>query len=124
MHTPIYTHDDLLETHNLYLFGTHVPKGSYKVPVLSTGNNTVMGRIAALVLSTKNDQTPINNEIQVADEKRKKPMLHISSINQESKALTEKITKKALSRKKKVCSQQHKEKYIITKNIPQNRVSH
>ena len=57
------TNDDPLETQNLCFFGTQVPEGSCKGIVISTGDNTVMGRIAALAMSTTNEQTPINKEI-------------------------------------------------------------
>mmetsp|Transcript_53455 Transcript_53455/g.64440 ORF Transcript_53455/g.64440 Transcript_53455/m.64440 type:complete len:1294 (+) Transcript_53455:176-4057(+) len=57
------THDDPLETQNLCFFGTQVPEGSAKGVVIATGDNTVMGRIAALAMSTKKEQTPINKEI-------------------------------------------------------------
>lgn len=60
---PLCTHDDPLETQNLCFFGTQVPEGSAKGVVIATGDNTVMGRIAALAMSTSNDQTPINKEI-------------------------------------------------------------
>lgn len=60
---PICTHDDPLETQNLCFFGTQVPEGSCKALVISIGDHTVMGRIAALAMSTSNDQTPINREI-------------------------------------------------------------
>ena len=57
------SHDDPLETQNLCFFGTQVPEGSCKAVVVETGDHTVMGRIAALAMSTKNAQTPINKEI-------------------------------------------------------------
>lgn len=60
---PMCTHDDPLETQNLCFFGTQVPEGSAKGVVIATGDNTVMGRIAALAMSTSSDQTPINKEI-------------------------------------------------------------
>ena len=59
----ICTHEDPLETQNLCFFGTQVPEGSCKGVVISTGDKTVMGRIAALAMSTTNEQTPINREI-------------------------------------------------------------
>ena len=59
----VCTHDDPLETQNLCFFGTQIPEGSCKGVVISTGDRTVMGRIAALAMSTKNEQTPINKEI-------------------------------------------------------------
>lgn len=60
---PLCTNDDPLETQNLCFFGTQVPEGSCKGIVISTGDKTVMGRIAALAMSTTSDQTPINKEI-------------------------------------------------------------
>ncbi len=60
---PEFTHEDPLETQNLCFFGTQVPEGSCKGVVISTGDKTVMGRIAALAMSTTNEQTPINKEI-------------------------------------------------------------
>ena len=60
---PEFIHDDPLETKNLCFFGTQVPEGSCKGVVISTGDQTVMGRIAALAMSTPNEQTPINKEI-------------------------------------------------------------
>ena len=57
------THDDPLETQNLCFFGTQVPEGSATGVVISTGDHTVMGRIAALAMQTSNEQTPINKEI-------------------------------------------------------------
>jgi len=59
----ICTDEDPLETQNLCFFGTQVPEGSCKGVVISTGDRTVMGRIAALAMSTSSDQTPINKEI-------------------------------------------------------------
>ena len=61
--TPQCTNADPLETKNLCFFGTQVPEGSCKGVVFATGDQTVMGRIAALAMNTKNEQTPINKEI-------------------------------------------------------------
>lgn len=61
--TPKCTHEDPLETKNLCFFGTQVPEGSCKGVIISTGDRTVMGRIAALAMNTKNEQTPINKNI-------------------------------------------------------------
>jgi sodium/potassium-transporting ATPase subunit alpha len=58
------THDDPLETQNLCFFGTQVPEGSCKGIIVSTGDNTVMGRIASLAMQTNNEQTPINRELE------------------------------------------------------------
>ena len=60
---PVCSHDDPLETQNLCFFGTQVPEGSCKAVVIATGDKTVMGRIAALAMSTKSEQTPIHKEI-------------------------------------------------------------
>ncbi len=57
------SHDDPLETLNLCFFGTLAPEGSCKAIVIETGDRTVMGRVAALAMSTKKEQTPINKEI-------------------------------------------------------------
>jgi len=59
----VCTHDDPLETTNLCFFGTLAPEGSCKAIVIETGDRTVMGRVAALAMSTKKEQTPINKEI-------------------------------------------------------------
>mmetsp|Transcript_24130 Transcript_24130/g.41178 ORF Transcript_24130/g.41178 Transcript_24130/m.41178 type:complete len:1139 (-) Transcript_24130:789-4205(-) len=59
----VCTHDDPLETTNLCFFGTLAPEGSCKAVVIETGDRTVMGRVAALAMSTKKEQTPINKEI-------------------------------------------------------------
>jgi len=57
------THEDPLETQNLCFFGTQIPEGSAKGVIIRTSDHTVMGRIAALAMRTKNEQTPINKEI-------------------------------------------------------------
>uniref|UniRef100_A0A7S2VWB4 Cation-transporting P-type ATPase N-terminal domain-containing protein n=1 Tax=Triparma pacifica TaxID=91992 RepID=A0A7S2VWB4_9STRA len=58
------THEDPLETQNLCFFGTQVPEGSCKGVIISTGDHTVMGRIATLAMSTGGEQTPINKELE------------------------------------------------------------
>jgi len=58
------THDDVLETANLCFFGTQVPEGSCRGLVVKIGDDTVIGRIASLALSTDSEQTPINREIE------------------------------------------------------------
>jgi len=58
------THDDVLETANLCFFGTQVPEGSCKGVVVKIGDDTVIGRIASLALTTETEQTPINREIE------------------------------------------------------------
>eukprot|EP00632_Arachnochrysis_sp_CCMP2950_P011035 CAMPEP_0185690376 /NCGR_PEP_ID=MMETSP1164-20130828/1076_1 /TAXON_ID=1104430 /ORGANISM="Chrysoreinhardia sp, Strain CCMP2950" /LENGTH=1226 /DNA_ID=CAMNT_0028356941 /DNA_START=476 /DNA_END=4153 /DNA_ORIENTATION=- len=58
------THEEVLETANLCFFGTQVPEGSCKGIVVKIGDETVIGRIASLALSTVTEQTPINREIE------------------------------------------------------------
>ena len=57
------THEDVLETANLCFFGTQVPEGSCRGLVVKIADDTVIGRIAKLALSTEAEQTPINKEI-------------------------------------------------------------
>jgi len=61
---PECTHDEVLETANLAFFGTQVPEGSARTIVVKIGDETLIGRIASLALSTESDQTPINKEIE------------------------------------------------------------
>ncbi|KAH8046098.1 sodium:potassium-exchanging ATPase [Aureococcus anophagefferens] len=56
------THEDVLETANLCFFGTQVPEGRAR-PRRKIADDTVIGRIAKLALSTEAEQTPINKEI-------------------------------------------------------------
>lgn len=49
---------------NLAFFGTSCPEGSATAVVCRIADNTLMGQIAGLAMSTDNDQTPINKEIQ------------------------------------------------------------
>ncbi|CAM9799376.1 unnamed protein product [Pylaiella littoralis] len=60
----ICTHDEPMETQNLAFFGTSCPEGSCSAVVCRIADNTLMGQIAGLAMSTDNDQTPINKEIQ------------------------------------------------------------
>ncbi|CAM9196343.1 unnamed protein product [Choristocarpus tenellus] len=60
----ICTHDDPMETQNLAFFGTSCPEGSCTAVVCRIADTTLMGQIAGLAMSTDNDQTPINKEIQ------------------------------------------------------------
>uniref|UniRef100_A0A7R9U5E7 Cation-transporting P-type ATPase N-terminal domain-containing protein n=1 Tax=Pinguiococcus pyrenoidosus TaxID=172671 RepID=A0A7R9U5E7_9STRA len=60
----VTTDDDPLETKNLCFFGTQVPEGSCEGIVIQVGDNTFLGRIAALALGTDSKQTPINIEIE------------------------------------------------------------
>jgi len=61
--TNVSTDENPLETKNLCFFGTQVPEGKCTGVVICCGDNTVMGSIAALAMTTKNEQTPINKEI-------------------------------------------------------------
>lgn len=58
-----FTNENPLETANLCFFGTQVPKGTCTGIIINTGDNTVMGRIAALTTQTVTKDTPINQEI-------------------------------------------------------------
>ena len=60
---PDCTHADPLETANLCFFGTQVPEGSCVGVVVKIADDTVIGKIAQLALSTESEQTPINKEI-------------------------------------------------------------
>jgi len=53
-----------LESENIAFFGTQVPVGSAVGVVVNVGDNTVMGRIASLAMTTSVEQTPINKEIE------------------------------------------------------------
>ena len=50
-----FTHDDPLETANLAFFGTQVPEGELIGICVKVGDDTMMGRIATLALSTDAD---------------------------------------------------------------------
>lgn len=49
---------------NLAFFGTSCPEGSCSAVVVRIADNTLMGQIAGLAMSTDNEQTPINREIE------------------------------------------------------------
>jgi len=53
-----------LETRNLCFFGTLIPAGTARCVVVNIGDQTVMGRIAALSLQTENVETPIARELE------------------------------------------------------------
>lgn len=57
------TDENPLETKNLAFFGTSLVKGSCFGIVVSTGDHTVMGRIAALASGTEAEESPIAKEI-------------------------------------------------------------
>lgn len=58
------THSDPLETANLAFFGTSMPDGEMTGIVVKVGDDTMMGRIASLAMTTDVEQTPINKEIE------------------------------------------------------------
>jgi len=58
------TNDDPMETANLAFFGTQVPEGEIIGVVIKIGDDTFMGSIARLALTTEKEQTPINKEIE------------------------------------------------------------
>uniref|UniRef100_A0A8C1J2J1 Sodium/potassium-transporting ATPase subunit alpha n=1 Tax=Cyprinus carpio TaxID=7962 RepID=A0A8C1J2J1_CYPCA len=62
--TPDFSHDNPLETRNIAFFSTNCVEGTAKGIVISTGDHTVMGRIASLASSLDCGQTPIAKEIE------------------------------------------------------------
>jgi sodium/potassium-transporting ATPase subunit alpha len=61
--SPDAGHDSPLEAKNLAFFSTNCVDGSGFGIAIATGDNTVMGNIAKLVSSIKNEKTPIAKEI-------------------------------------------------------------
>ncbi|KAI8363918.1 hypothetical protein BD560DRAFT_373551 [Blakeslea trispora] len=57
------TDDNVLESHNVAMTGTHCLNGSAIGVVVSIGDNTLMGRIARLSLSDPNTRTTLQVEI-------------------------------------------------------------
>ncbi|KAI7904029.1 uncharacterized protein BX663DRAFT_485506 [Cokeromyces recurvatus] len=57
------TDDNVLETHNVAMMGTHCLNGSAVGVVVSIGDNTLMGRIARLSLADPNTRTTLQVEI-------------------------------------------------------------
>eukprot|EP00759_Apiculatamorpha_spiralis_P026779 PhF_6_TR29442/c1_g1_i2/m.43632/K01539/ATP1A; sodium/potassium-transporting ATPase subunit alpha len=57
------TDENPLETKNLAFFGTLVPDGDGYGVIISCGDNTVMGRVAALADHTENMETPLRREL-------------------------------------------------------------
>ncbi|XP_036413206.1 sodium/potassium-transporting ATPase subunit alpha-1-like [Colossoma macropomum] len=62
--TPEFSHDNPLETRNIVFFSTNCVEGSASGIVISTGDRTVMGRIATLASSLEVGKTPIAIEIE------------------------------------------------------------
>jgi len=61
--TPVFTHDNPLETKNLAFFSTNVVEGTAKGIVVNIGDHSVMGRIAGLASGLESGDTPIAKEI-------------------------------------------------------------
>uniref|UniRef100_A0A667YXP8 Sodium/potassium-transporting ATPase subunit alpha n=1 Tax=Myripristis murdjan TaxID=586833 RepID=A0A667YXP8_9TELE len=62
--SPEFTHENPLETRNICFFSTNCVEGTAHGIVISTGDRTVMGRIATLASGLEVGQTPINMEIE------------------------------------------------------------
>ncbi|ORX74193.1 calcium ATPase transmembrane domain M-containing protein [Linderina pennispora] len=58
-----HTDENYLETRNIAVMGTHVTQGSGTGVVIGTGDSTVMGRIAKMTASKKNEKTLLQIEI-------------------------------------------------------------
>ncbi|KAJ1946349.1 hypothetical protein FBU59_002049, partial [Linderina macrospora] len=58
-----HTDENYLETRNIAVMGTHVTQGSGTGVVIATGDSTVMGRIAKMTASKKNEKTLLQIEI-------------------------------------------------------------
>jgi len=57
------THDNPLETKNIAFYTTFATEGTATAIVVNTGDRTVIGRIASLVVNTVSVDTPIKKEI-------------------------------------------------------------
>nr|XP_020476179.1 sodium/potassium-transporting ATPase subunit alpha-1-like [Monopterus albus] len=62
--TPDFSNDNPLETKNIAFSSTNCVEGTARGIVISTGDNTVMGRIANLASSLESGKTPIAIEIE------------------------------------------------------------
>uniref|UniRef100_A0A8C3NB23 Potassium-transporting ATPase alpha chain 2 n=1 Tax=Geospiza parvula TaxID=87175 RepID=A0A8C3NB23_GEOPR len=62
--SPECTHDSHLETRNIAFFSTMCLEGTATGLVISTGERTVIGRIASLASGVENEKTPIAVEIE------------------------------------------------------------
>ncbi|XP_063041528.1 sodium/potassium-transporting ATPase subunit alpha-3a [Engraulis encrasicolus] len=62
--SPDCTHDNPLETRNIAFFSTNCVEGTARGIVISTGDRTVMGRIATLASGLDTGKTPIAKEIE------------------------------------------------------------
>ncbi|XP_031438332.1 sodium/potassium-transporting ATPase subunit alpha-1b [Clupea harengus] len=62
--SPDFSNDNPLETRNVAFFSTNCVEGTARGIVISTGDKTVMGRIATLASGLEVGQTPISREIE------------------------------------------------------------
>ncbi|XP_076857838.1 sodium/potassium-transporting ATPase subunit alpha-1b isoform X2 [Brachyhypopomus gauderio] len=62
--SPDFSNDNPLETRNIAFFSTNCVEGSARGMVISTGDRTVMGRIATLTSGLEVGRTPISIEIE------------------------------------------------------------
>ncbi|XP_056287553.1 sodium/potassium-transporting ATPase subunit alpha-1 isoform X1 [Pseudoliparis swirei] len=62
--TPDFSNDNPLETRNIAFFSTNCVEGTARGVVISTGDRTVMGRIATLASGLEVGRTPISKEIE------------------------------------------------------------
>ncbi|XP_031954370.1 sodium/potassium-transporting ATPase subunit alpha-1 [Corvus cornix cornix] len=62
--SPDFSHENPLETRNIAFFSTNCVEGTARGIVISTGDRTVMGRIASLASGLEGGKTPIAVEIE------------------------------------------------------------
>ncbi|CAN8195164.1 unnamed protein product [Coccothraustes coccothraustes] len=62
--SPDFSHENPLETRNIAFFSTNCVEGTARGIVISTGDRTVMGRIASLASGLEGGKTPIAMEIE------------------------------------------------------------
>ncbi|XP_056319466.1 sodium/potassium-transporting ATPase subunit alpha-1a.2 [Danio aesculapii] len=62
--SPDFSHENPLETKNIAFFSTNCVEGTARGIAISTGDRTIMGRIASLASSLEGGQTPIAREIE------------------------------------------------------------
>ncbi|KAM7127292.1 LOW QUALITY PROTEIN: sodium/potassium-transporting ATPase subunit alpha-1 [Ciconia maguari] len=62
--SPDFSNENPLETRNIAFFSTNCVEGTARGIVISTGDRTVMGRIASLASGLKGGKTPIAMEIE------------------------------------------------------------
>ncbi|NXT19837.1 AT1A1 ATPase, partial [Syrrhaptes paradoxus] len=62
--SPDFSNENPLETRNIAFFSTNCVEGTARGIVISTGDRTVMGRIASLASGLEGGKTPIAMEIE------------------------------------------------------------